>query len=157
MFSLILLFLLFCPFLLVQCRWTEEQANDWYGNLSFPVGSNYIPSYAVNQLEMWQNDTFNATRIDEELSWAQDLGMTTMRVFLHDLAYSEDPPGFKSRVETFLEISERHRIKILIVIFDSCWNPELKAGKQKEPRPGVHNSSKNFFLACRGGEEVLVV
>uniref|UniRef100_A0A914BXR4 Glycoside hydrolase family 5 domain-containing protein n=1 Tax=Acrobeloides nanus TaxID=290746 RepID=A0A914BXR4_9BILA len=89
---------------------------------------------------MWQSDTFNATRIDEELSWAQDLGMTTMRVFLHDLAYSEDPSGFKSRVETFLEISARHSIKILIVIFDSCWNPELKAGKQKDPRPGVHNS-----------------
>ena len=34
------------------------------------VGSNYIPTDAINQLEMWQADTFNPAQIDKELGWA---------------------------------------------------------------------------------------
>ena len=71
--------------------WTKDQANDWYGQQKWLVGSNYIPADAINQLEMWQADSFNPAQIDKELGWAQGLGMTTMRVFLHDALWSQDP------------------------------------------------------------------
>ena len=54
------------------------------------MGSNYIPATAINELEMWQEDTFDPKRIDLELGWAQSLGMNTMRVFLHDLLWEQD-------------------------------------------------------------------
>ena len=62
-------------------RWTEKQANEWYARQPWLVGSNYIPSTAINELEMWQADTFDPKRIDTELGWAQSLGLNTMRVF----------------------------------------------------------------------------
>ncbi len=62
-------------------QWTEQQANDWYAKQPLLVGSNYIPATAVNQLEMWQADTFDPTRVDMELGWAEGIGMNTMRVF----------------------------------------------------------------------------
>jgi len=120
--------------------WTRDQANQWYGKQKWLVGSNYIPADAINQLEMWQADSFNPAQIDKELGWAQGLGMTTMRVFLHDALWSQDPAGFKKRMDAFLAIAARHGIKPLFVLFDSCWDPNYKLGPQHPPIPGVHNS-----------------
>ena len=75
-------------------RWTEAQAREWYGRQGFLVGANFVPATAINELEMWQAETFDPKRIDLELGWAAAIGMNTMRVFLHDLAYQQDPQGF---------------------------------------------------------------
>ena len=121
-------------------RWTAEQANTWYQNQPWPVGSDYIPADAINQLEMWQAGTFDPQRIDLELGWAEGLGMNTMRVFLHDLLWQQDPTGFEQRIDKFLAIAQKHHIRPVLVIFDSCWDPFPKLGPQHPPIPGVHNS-----------------
>jgi hypothetical protein len=89
---------------------------------------------------MWQADTFDPKRIDLELGWAESLGMNTMRVFLHDLPWPQDPAGFRKRIDSFLAIAAKHHIKPLFVLFDSCWDPFPKLGTQHAPTPGVHNS-----------------
>jgi hypothetical protein len=121
-------------------KWTEQKANDWYSKQPWLVGSNYNPATAINELEMWQADTFDPKRIDLELGWAAGLGMNTMRVFLHDLLWQQDPEGFKRRINQFLEISAKHKIRPMLVLFDSCWDPFPALGRQHDPRPGVHNS-----------------
>jgi len=121
-------------------RWTEKAANDWYSRQPWLVGSNYNPASAINELEMWQADTFDPKRIDLELGWAESIGLNTMRVFLHDLPWQQDPQGFRKRIDTFLQIADQHHIKPLFVLFDSCWDLNPRLGKQREPRPGVHNS-----------------
>ncbi len=90
-----------------QQRWTEAQANKWYAGQPWPVGANFLPSTAINELEMWQADTFDPTTIDRELGWAESIGMNTMRVFLHNLLWDQDPKGFKKRIDTFLAIAAR--------------------------------------------------
>jgi hypothetical protein len=121
-------------------RWTASQANEWYAAQPWLVGANFVPSTAVNQLEMWQADTFDSVTIDRELGYAQSIGMNTMRVFLHDIAWREDPQGFYSRVDKYLAIADRHGIKTLFVIFDAVWHPNPQPGKQPAPIPGLHNS-----------------
>jgi hypothetical protein len=121
-------------------RWTEAKANAWYQAQPWLVGSNFIPSNSINELEMWQADSFDPQEIDKELGWAEGLGMNTMRVFLHDLLWQQDAPGFKKRIDTFLSISAKHHIRPLFVLFDSCWDPFPKLGPQHPPIPGVHNS-----------------
>jgi hypothetical protein len=121
-------------------RWTEKSANEWYSKQSWLVGGNYTPATAVNELEMWQPNTFDPNRMDLELGWAESIGMNTMRVFLHDLLWQQDSEGFKKRIDIFLQIATKHHIKPLFVLFDSCWDPNPHLGKQREPRPGVHNS-----------------
>ena len=121
-------------------RWTEEQARDWYASQPWPVGANFLPSTAINELEMWQADTFDTVTIDRELGWAEGIGMNTMRVFLHNLLWDQDPKGFEQRIDTFLTIAARHHIKPVFVLFDSCWEPFPKLGPQHPPIPGVHNS-----------------
>jgi hypothetical protein len=124
-----------------NARWTAAQAQAWYAGQPWLTGANYIPADAINQLEMWQAATFDPQQIDKELGWAADkYGMNTMRVFLHDLAWSEDPEGLKQRMDQFLAIAARHGIKPIFVLFDSCWDPDPKIGPQHPPIPGVHNS-----------------
>jgi hypothetical protein len=121
-------------------KWTDQQANDWYAKQPWLVGSNFNPASAINELEMWQADSFDPRRIDLELGWAESLGMNTMRVYLHDLLWQQDAEGFKRRQDKFLSIAAKHRIRPIFVLFDSCWDPDPKLGKQRDPRPGVHNS-----------------
>ncbi len=121
-------------------RWTEAKASAWYAQQPWLVGSNYVPATAINQLEMWQADTFDPKTIDKELALAEGLGMKTMRVFLHDLLWKQDAEGFRKRVDQFLDISARHHIKPMFVFFDSVWDPHPKLGPQRAPKPGVHNS-----------------
>jgi hypothetical protein len=128
------------PFLRAQDKWTEAQANTWYTAQSWPVGSDFLPSTSINELEMWQADTFDPTTIDRELGWAEGIGMNTMRVFLHNLLWQQDPEGFKKRIDIFLTIAARHHIRPIFVLFDSCWEPFPKLGPQHPPIPGVHNS-----------------
>ncbi|MBV9181480.1 MAG: cellulase family glycosylhydrolase [Acidobacteria bacterium] len=123
-----------------RTRWSEDQASVWYSNQPWLVGSNFLPASAINQLEMWQAETFDLAEVDKEFGWAEALGMNTMRVFLHDLVWQQDATGFKHRIDALLKISAKHRIRPIFVLFDSCWDPAPKLGPQHPPIPGVHNS-----------------
>lgn len=121
-------------------RWDAARANAWYARQPWLVGSDYVPKDAINQLEMWQAATFDPQEIDREMAMAEAIGMNTMRVFLHDLLWRQDPQGFQQRIGTFLDIAARHHIRPLLVLFDSCWDPNPRLGPQHPPIPGVHNS-----------------
>jgi hypothetical protein len=121
-------------------RWSLEQAQTWYNVQDWVVGANFLPSSAINQLEMWQADTFDPQTIDKELGWAEGIGLNTMRVYLHSLAWKQDPEGFKARMDQYLTIADKHHIKTVFVFFDDCWNAHPKEGKQPAPVPGKHNS-----------------
>lgn len=121
-------------------RWTEAEATAYMQKQPYPVGGNFLPADAINQLQMWQAATWDPKEIDKELGWAQGIGMTTMRVFLHDLLWQQDSKGFTARIDQFLTIAHKHGIKPVFVLFDSCWDPDPKLGPQHPPIPGVHNS-----------------
>jgi len=120
-------------------RWPQDKVNEWHHSLPWLVGCNFIPSTAINQLEMWQAESFDIGTIERELGWAASLGMNTVRVYLHDLAWLIDAKGFKARIDCFLEIAKGKGIRPILVLFDDCWNSTPKPGKQPEPLPGVHN------------------
>ena len=124
----------------VATRWTTEKAQQWGSENGWLRGSNFNPSTAINQLETWQAESFDPATIDRELGWAQNIGLNCMRVFLHHVAWEVDQKGFKERMNKYLEIADRHGIKTIFVFFDDCWNPIYHAGKQPDPRTGVHNS-----------------
>lgn len=121
-------------------KWSEAKANNWSKLQPWASGTNYQPSSAINQLEMFQAATFDLKTIDKELGWAEGLGFNVMRVFLHHIAWTSDKDGFKKRLGQYLEVSNKHKIKTIIVFFDDCWNDHYSAGKQPEPKKGIHNS-----------------
>jgi hypothetical protein len=137
-------------------RWSPEKANAWHKEKGWLVGCNYTPASAINQLEMWQADTFDLATIDKELGWAESLGFNSVRVFLHHLLWEQDKAGFLDRMDKFLAVAEKHKIGVMFVLFDSCWDPEPKLGPQRPPQAGVHNSGwvqspgkKDLFDASR--------
>lgn len=125
---------------IARTQWTKAAATTWYDSQPWMVGANYNPASAINQFEMWQADTFNPAEIDKELGWAQSTGMNVMRVYLHNMLWENDAEGLKRRMDQFLAIAQRHNIRIMFVLFDSCWDPNPVAGPQRPPIPGVHNS-----------------
>lgn len=124
-----------------RARWTREQANDWQDRTGWLLGCNFAPSTAGNQLELWQRDTFDPDTIERELGWAAEVvGMNSIRLFLHDLAWQVDPTGFLDRLDRVLDLAAGHGISVMPVLFDGIWDPDPRPGPQGAPRPGVHNS-----------------
>lgn len=124
-------------------RWSQEKANAWYQNQPWPVGCNYIPSTAINQIETWQAESFDPQTIDRELGLAESIGFNTVRVFAHDLVWEADPAGFKDRVRQFLDLCQKHHLRVIFTFFtNGCYGfeGEPSLGKQPDPVPGVHNS-----------------
>ena len=130
-------------------RWTAGQANAWYAKQPWLAGCNFIPSTAINQLEMWQEDSFDPVTIDRELGWAEELGFNSVRVYLHNLLWEQDKEGFLRRIDQFLTIAHKHHIGAMLVPLDGVWDPQPKLGKQREPRPHVHNPG---WLQAPGAE-----
>lgn len=139
-------------------RWPVTKTKEWYAKLPWLIGCTYIPSNAVNQLEMWQADTWSPQLIDRELQLAEDTEFNMIRVYLHDLAFKQDPEGFLERMDQFLALAKNHDLKVIFVIFDDSWLDQPRAGKQPAPLPGVHNSgwlqSPGFTALERYTEDV---
>ena len=141
--SVILLIFIQCkqaPLSRLDLRWTEERAWNWKKENGWMVGTNFNPSTAINQLEFWQEDTYDPETIEKELEWSTELGMNLHRVYLHNLLWDQDSLGFLKRVENYLEIADSKGIKTLFVLLDDVWHPVPKLGKQPNPIPFVHNS-----------------
>lgn len=120
--------------------WSPERARAWADSTGWLVGANFAPSTAINQLEMWQAETFDSATIDRELGWAAAVGFNTMRVFLHHLPWRQDSAGFLRRIDEYLAIADRHRIRTMFVLFDAVWDPLPRTGRQRAPVPHLHNS-----------------
>ncbi|CAF4361889.1 unnamed protein product, partial [Adineta steineri] len=107
-----------------RIRWSVSRAQEWYASQPWFLGANYVPSTAVNVLEMWQ-DTFDEVTIKRELEWANKrLRMNSLRVFIHILVWMENAEKFYKRLDTFLDIAKNNNLKIMLVLFDECWNAE---------------------------------
>lgn len=120
-------------------RWSEDRANQWQAEKGWIVGVNFVPSTAVNAIEMWQKETFDPVTIDRELGWAQDLGFNTVRVFLNDLVWEADSVGMKKRMDQFLGICGKHGIRVIFNFFTNGGKEGAKLGKQPESVQGVHS------------------
>jgi hypothetical protein len=123
----------------MSARWSKERVASWAQEKGWLIGCNFIPSYAINQIEMWAAETYDAISIQRELQWAADLGFNSVRVYLHDLLWLADAQGLKARLDQFLAVAAQLGISPLIVMFDDCWH-EPKSGSQPLPRAGIHNS-----------------
>lgn len=149
MFEQLKISLLFTMFFMSSCvndniengiRWSEERAWAWQKENGWLVGTNYNPSTSINQLEFWQEETFDPETIDRELQWSAELGMNLHRVYLHNLLWEKDSLGLLNRLDIYLKMSSNKGIKTLFVLLDDVWHPVPKLGKQPDPVPFVHNS-----------------
>jgi len=121
-------------------RWSIDATRQWSERVGWRVGCNFSPSTAGNQLEMWQAETFDISTIERELTWAADIGMNTVRIYLHDLLFAEEPRDFLGRIEKVFSVAASKDIGVIAVLFDGVWNPKPQLGKQPEPKPFLHNS-----------------
>jgi hypothetical protein len=121
-------------------RWSEEKAWKWHQENGWMAGTNFNPSTAINQLEFFQEESFDMETIDLELSWSAELGMKMHRVYLHNLLWDQDSLGFINRINAYLETADKYQIKTMLVLLDDVWHPVPKLGKQPDPTPFVHNS-----------------
>lgn len=142
-----LIFLIFVYFSHARKIWSEQQSWDWFNaQIPYIAGAEFTVSSAGNQLEMWQNDTFDAGLIDKELALTQQMGFNVQRIFLHEIPYFVDPQGFINRLNITLGVLDKYGSKAMFVLFAYGPIGDPKAGKQPRPIPALCNSGRAFFL-----------
>jgi hypothetical protein len=129
--------------------WSPDRVNEWYEGQPWLFGTNFIPSTAINQIEMWQESSWDPETIERELGYAKQIGMNSIRVFLHYLVWKEEGREYIKRIERFLELADNQNIRTIFVFLDDCWDPSPCYGRQKSPLPFVHNSG---WVQCPGWE-----
>ena len=121
-------------------KWTKNQAREWYSKQPWLVGCNFLPSTAINQLEMFQSETFDPDTLKREIGWAKELGFNTLRVYLHDLLWEDNSKSLCKCINDFLDICNQNKIRPILVLFDDCHRDNPAIGVQPLPVAGVHNS-----------------
>jgi len=103
------------------------------------IGSNYTPAYAVNQVQFWHD--FRAKAVERELAAAGKwFGISTLRVYLHDINFFQEKEVLQANLETFLALCARHGIRPGFVFFDGCHRHEgIYLDRPTEPVSGFHN------------------
>jgi hypothetical protein len=122
--------------------WPRERIAEWYARQPWLCGFNYLPRTAINWIDLWQAESFDAGAITEELGWAHEVGFNTLRTNLHSLVWADDPAGLRARVDRVLGIAARQGMRTMFCLFDDCGfsGREPQLGPQGDPVPGVHNS-----------------
>ena len=154
-------------------RWSERKANEWYDNQPWPVGFNYVPANAISYTEMWMPYCFDDELIARELALAEGIGFNCLRVVLPFVVWEHDPDAFTARLDEFLDVCDRHGMKVMFTLFDDLqkdreiWfghmgNNSLRQGKWKavissdidgrwqlynmeEDRTELNNLADNFY------------
>jgi len=118
--------------------WSEQKPKD---DFAWIRGANYVPSYAKNDVAIWMD--FDPAVIDREMGYASRLKLNTVRIFLSVQVYEKNPALFLERFEQFLAICDKHKIRMMPVLFDSCFDPQevdITEYRDKNwiPSPGFH-------------------
>ena len=121
-------------------RWSVEKAKAWSQKQPWIVGCNYVPTYAINQIEMWQKETFRPDIIDRELTLAAQTGFNTIRVFMHHLVWQKERDTFFGNIKTFLDLCEKHGMQVIYTFFTNGGWENSVMGPQPAPTPFTHNS-----------------
>ncbi len=103
------------------------------------VGSNYTPAYAVNQVQFWHD--FRPEVVEKELAAAKKyFGISTLRIFLHDINFFQEKKVLLANLETLLGMCDRQGIRPGFVFFDGCHRHEgITLDRPTDPVPGYHN------------------
>ena len=103
------------------------------------VGCNYTPAYAVNQVQFWHD--FRAKVVEKELAAARKyFGISTLRVYMHNINFDEEKQVFLANLEKFLVICDKYGIRPGFVFFDGCHRHEgIFLDKPTKPVSGFHN------------------
>lgn len=123
-------------------RWTTSEAKAWWDAKPWICGFNFLPSSAVNFLEMWYPETFDLPGIERELGWAGVIGFNAVRVNLHSLVWQHDRDGLFERLDAFMDVAAKNGMETVPCLFDDCGfgGTEPVYGPQPDPVPGIHNS-----------------
>lgn len=123
-------------------RWSIARARAWHAARPWVCGVNFLPSSAVNFIEMWHPDTFDMPTIERELRWAAEIGFNAIRVNLPFVGWQSDRDGLLDRLDRVMGVAAALGIDTVPCLFDDCGfgGAEPVWGPQPDPVPGVHNS-----------------
>ena len=120
---------------------TAQNTHDY----SWVRGANYVPTYAGTDVGIWHR--FDPEVIDRELGYAEQIGLNSVRVFLQYHVYECHRDAFLRNVSTFVELCEKHGIRPMLVVFDSCFgvSPSLQTTEFWVASPGPDRTNPAFY------------
>ena len=99
-------------------RWTETEANEWYKNIGWLRGCNFIGSDCTNRLDMFQkhNAEQKLETAERELALCQKIGFNTVRIWANFDVYYAEPESYMEIFDRYVELCGKYGQKIMVVL-----------------------------------------
>lgn len=143
---------------LVGAAWSAERAKAYMEPYGVIKGVNYIPSYCYSYIEMWHH--FNEEWIRRELSYAKEIGINSLRVFVAACQWETRRELVCERLDRFLDICGEHGFSILLTLQPNTYQiPGQTLAPGEDPfiinyQPGGHDKSWIYrgarIFDCKG-------
>lgn len=102
--------------------WSKAKANDWYANMPWMRGCNYMPPECANRIDMWQSLNFERNLQSMELDFAlmQTIGFNSIRVILEFIVWDQEHDTFMANFERFLALAAKYDIMVMVCFANDC-------------------------------------
>ena len=104
-------------------------------------GFNYVPSWAVNDIDMWRD--YNAPIVERDMAIAATVGFNFARVFLNYVVWSAQRSTFLKNLNHFVKTAHANGIATMPVALDLCW-----FGCRTPPNFNVSATGKCWYVVC---------
>ncbi len=118
-------------------RWTCDEIWNWYNNMPWLRGCNFLPSDCCNRIAFWQALHFekHLQTCERELALAASIGYNSIRVILEYIVYAEEHDSFMERFERFLQAADKNGICVMVCFGNDCTVP--KNANYRAPHVGI--------------------
>ena len=92
-------------------------------DLSDVRGFNFTPVGADAHEAFWLN--YPAVEIDRDFSYAQQLNLNQVRVFVRSDPWNQDAKTFTESLNKFMDAAQRHHLGVMLVLSPSIKTPTI--------------------------------
>ncbi len=131
--------------------WSKEKAWNWYNNMPWIRGANFMCSQSANRIDEWQDYEFD-TRFEitkKELQLLKETGFNTIRIILEFIVWHKEHDKFMDKLERYLSLANENGVKCIIVFGNDCMPPT-----KEELEARIALGKQTFDVGYHGGRKV---
>lgn len=109
-------------------RWSPKKANEWYAQMGWLRGCNFLPSNCKGFLDMFQSyqSDEHLACADAELALAASLGYNSIRFLLNFNVWRLEHDHLLKQFDAYLSLCKKHGMTAMVMLGCDCCVPKTK-------------------------------
>lgn len=131
-------------------RWSEERIWNWYNEMPWIRGCNFMSSDCANRIDQWQSYKFEERfeTAKRELALAKETGFNSIRIIPEFFVWENEHDSFMENFERYIDAAWQNGISSMVVLGNDCMPPKEEALER------MHLGEQHVDWGYHGGRKV---